>query len=241
MTGSTAIVIIVLAAVGVLAAVLGLTIYAREHSRAPRTPARRRLPQQWPLNPRPLANSKERHVWHWLQSAFPDHHIMLKLPVTRFTMPRQRDEGQEWFELLTGAYCSFTLCNDHGHVVGCVDVMGPRGLARGNRQLKQSLLAQCGIGYWVLSPESMPDPHVLRAEFLGAANLDSQPPILSEQAQLDSVRHQLHEVLDRNRNQRYNRALDSAATDDDHEVTPWPQPDSFLGALDSRRAPLERT
>jgi len=54
------------------------------------------------------------------------------------------------------------------------------------------------------------------------------------------VRHQLHEVLDRNRSFRHHRALDGHGDDalQDGEVTPWPQADSFLGTLDSRRAPL---
>lgn len=233
------ILILLLVTVGLLAAVPGLGSYLsqRKHGAKTSATAPRRLPQQWPLNPRPLTNSAERHVWRWLRASFPDHHVMIKLPVTRFTMPRQQGEGQEWFKLLSGAYCSFTLCNDNGQVVGCVDVIGPRGLSRGNRQLKQTLLAQCGIGYWVVSPESLPDAQRLRADFLGTPAPDSQPQP-SEQARLDAVRHQLHEALDRNRNHR--QVLASADAQEHDQVTPWPQADSFLGSLDSRRAPLEK-
>ena len=118
--------------------------------------------------------------------------------------------------------------------------MSRNGLSRGDRQLKQTLLAQCGIGYWVLSPESLPQADALRAEFLGASALDSQPPRPSQRAELESVRHQLHETLDRNRSFRHHRARDGHGDDalQDGEVTPWPQADSFLGTLDSRRAPL---
>ena len=98
-TGSTGILIFILVAVGLLAGGLGLTTYLLRRGDGKRrsAAAKRRLPAQWPLNPRPLANSGERHVWHWLRQTFPEHHVMVKLPVTRFTMPRAPGEGQEWF------------------------------------------------------------------------------------------------------------------------------------------------
>ena len=240
LSSPTAIVATVLAAVGLVAATLGVAIYLsrRGNPAFARPSVKRRLPSQWPVNPRPLANSRERHVWHWLQTVFPDHHIMVKLPVTRFTMPRQPGEGQDWFEVLSGAYCSFTICDDRGKVIGCVDVMRHGSLSRGNRQLKQTLLAQCGIGYWVLAAESLPQADALRAEFLGIAADGATAPSHSQRAELESVRHQLHEALDRNRHHRYNRALEAGGSDADGEVTPWPLADSFLGTLDSRRSPL---
>ena len=243
LSGSASAVIVLVAVVGLLAGLFGLALYVAERRRAAAqqpTGARRRLPQQWPLNPRPLANSAERRVWSWLHQTFPQHHVLPKVPLTRFTMPREGAHGSEWFELLSGAYCSFTLCDERAHVIGCVDILGPRGLSRGNRQLKQTLLAQCGIGYWVLAAESLPEPAAIRAEFLGALANDSVPPV-SEQARMESVRHQLHEALDRNRSQRYRRAMndgDSAAQGPDSEITPWPQADSFLGSFDSRRGEL---
>lgn len=51
---------------------------------------------------------------------------MVKLPVTRFTMPQVREESQHWFQMLSGVYCTFTVCNVEGQVIGCVDVPGPR-------------------------------------------------------------------------------------------------------------------
>lgn len=240
LSGSTGILVLLLMAVGLLAAGLGLTIHLSQRQRAAQQQARKlRLPQQWPLNPRPLVNSAERRVWRWLRSTFPEHQIMVKLPVTRFTMPRQPGEGQEWFSLLSGAYCTFTLSDDNGHVIGCIDVVGPHPLSRGNRQLKQTLLAQCGIGYWVVSADSLPEARRLRAEFLGTSGAELQAAAPSEQAKLEAVRMQLHEALNRNRNHRPQPAA-AGQTDTDH-VTPWPQADSFLGSLDSRRAPLDKS
>lgn len=242
-TGSSAAVATALATVLLAAALAGLVLYL-VRGRAPvpaKSGGKRRLPTQWPLNPRPLANTHERHVWQWLQTVFPEHHVMIKLPVTRFTMPRQPGEGSEWFNVLSGAYCSFTLCDQQGRVIGCVDVLGPRGLSRGNRQLKQTLLAQCGIGYWVLSAESLPHPQALRAEFLGSAAIDSRPPRHSQRAELETARHQLHEALGRNRSHRHHRSRETPADEAGHDAhaATWQQADSFLGSLDSRRAPLE--
>ncbi len=238
-TGSTATMALGLATVVLLAAVFGLGRYLgrRPPEKASPHAVSRRLPLQWPLIPRPLLNSNERRVWHWLRKVFPELHVMVKLPVTRFTMPRQPGEATEWFDLLSRAYCSFTLCDASGHVIGCVDVRSPRGISRSHRQLKQTLLAQCGIGYWVLAPDLLPEPSVLRLEFLGAAAASEPPPRPSGLAELETARHQLHETLERKRSHRHPH--EAAADHQELEHAPWPQADSFLASLDSRRAPLQ--
>jgi hypothetical protein len=235
---ATPIVVLLLAALGLLAGIAGVAAYAVRRSRASSHPkAHRRLPQQWPLNPRPLANSAERRVWQWLQQVFAQHHVMVKLPLTRFTTPREQGAASDWFEVLSGAYCTYTVCDDRGVVVGCIDLLGPRGLSRGNRQLKQTLLSQCGIGYWVLVPDSLPSAEMLRADFLGAYAQDSRPPAPIEQERLEEAALQLHEALDRNRSSRPVFSA-NVPEDDAADQTPWPQPDSFLVGLDSRHAPL---
>ena len=89
-----------------------------------------------------MASSAECVVWHWLNRVFFDHHIMIKIPVTRFTLPSGKENGAHWYQLLSGVYCTFTVCASDGHVVGCVDVLGPNGISRSNRQLKVTLLSQ---------------------------------------------------------------------------------------------------
>jgi len=136
--------------IGLVAGLLGFALYYSERRSTQRSKAANRqlrIPKQWPLNPRPLVNSAERRVWDWLREIFPYHQVLPKLPLTRFTLPRQPDQGREWFDMLGSAYCSFTICAPDGHVIGCVDVLGPRGLSRSNKQLKHTLLGQCGIGY----------------------------------------------------------------------------------------------
>ena len=79
LTSSTAIVATVLAAVGLVAATLGVAIHlSRRGSPVFAKPsAKRSLPAQWPVNPRTLANSTERQVGHWVHKGFPDHYIMV--------------------------------------------------------------------------------------------------------------------------------------------------------------------
>ena len=131
----------------------------------------KRIPKVWPLGPRLVANTEERKVWYWLSEAFPDHHVMLKLPVTRFTLPRSRDQGPHWYQLLSGVYCTLTVCAPNGRVIGCVDVPGNNRISRSNRQLKQTLLSQCGIAYWVIESGNLPTPLEIRNEFLGEADV----------------------------------------------------------------------
>ena len=241
--GATGIVALLLAAAALLVGVAGYVL-GRSRPPAARPTARRKLPTQWPLNPRALTNTAERRIWHWLRQVFPHHHIMVKLPVTRFTMPREPGAATEWFALLSSAYCTFTICDDQGLVIGCIDLVGPRGLSRGNRQLKQTLLAQCGIGYWVIEPSTPPAAETLRTEFLGSHARDSSPSRITGLDQLDEARTQLHEALDRKRSHRQALGTHASPADDEHPsaggTTGWHQLDSFMGTLDSRRTPLNK-
>ena len=240
LSGFAGVAIVMLGIIGLVAGLLGFALYYSERRSTQRSKAANRqlrIPKQWPLNPRPLVNSAERRVWDWLREIFPYHQVLPKLPLTRFTLPRQPDQGREWFDMLGSAYCSFTICAPDGHVIGCVDVLGPRGLSRSNEQLKHTLLGQCGIGYWVMAADSFPRPELLRGEFLGAG--EAQLPERTQPADLNSARNHLRQALDRGREQRSQfGGLNESHTESD--VTPWPQPDSFLASLDSRRAALPR-
>jgi hypothetical protein len=67
---------------------------------------RKRIPKRWPLSARVPANTEERKAWRWLTQSFPDHYVMIKFPVTRFTLPRKRENGMHWHELLSSVYCT---------------------------------------------------------------------------------------------------------------------------------------
>lgn len=206
---------------------------------------RRRIPKHWPLSTRALANSEEARVWHWLARAFYDHHIMIKLPVTRFTLPRDREQGMEWYKLLGGVYCTFTVCRSDGRVLGCLDVPGSAGLPRSTRTLKHSLLTQCGLPYWVVRSNSLPTVAEIRAEFLGESSLNhSMREREMEERAIIAAQANLRTALTRQRNNR---------NSDFSPLSTWPnsttgeprsdfnsqwQENSFLMPLDSRRGDL---
>ena len=213
----------------------------------------RRIPGHWPLNSRLVANTEEQRVWVWMNKVFFDHQILLKLPVTRFTMPQSQDQGQHWFKLLSSVYCTFTVCTPAGRVVGCVDVPGRAGLSRGNRQLKLTLLSQCGIAYWVIRLNNLPTLTEIRAEFLGAAD-NTVKSAVTEEATIKAIRLKLQTSLELKRRQRSKEALLATAGDPGSSFgtgnsyaqhsgygsggEDWQQKNSFLGALDSRTGDL---
>ena len=136
-----------------------------------------RLPSKWPLTSRVLMTNEEYEVFKWLFMTFDDHLVMVKLPVLRFTLPLSKNEnggGARWQELLASVYCTFTVCTPDGHVVGCVDVPGKRGINRNNRQIKEALLSDCGIAYTVVRSANLPEGSAMRAAFLGEIPLEDQ-------------------------------------------------------------------
>jgi uncharacterized protein DUF2726 len=132
---------------------------------------KRRIPAQWHLQGRPLLLETEQDVWHWLQRAFFDHRVLVKVPVIRFVAPRNEAEGQRSFELLKNVYCTFTVCATDGTVIGCLDVPGPQGLRASSRDLKRKLFAECGIAYAVVRDSNLPTLEDVRAAFLGEIDL----------------------------------------------------------------------
>jgi hypothetical protein len=227
-------------------AVLGALTYA--WWRQERELAKRRIPRTWPLSVRAMVNSREKQAWRWLVHAFLDHHVMVKMPVTRFTMPQVKEQGQHWFQILSGVYCTFTICTLDGSVIGCIDVPSHLGFSLSNQTLKHTLLSQCDIHYWVVDPDNLPSTAEIRAAFLGeqAVSQDELARVRTE-AEFNATRANLKAALLR---QRHHSASDfarlDAATSSDprsHEAyesqlsTSW-QHNSFIAPLDSRGAEL---
>jgi len=207
--------------------------------------ARRKLPEHWPLAIRSVVNSEEARVWHWLSRAFYDHHILIKLPVTRFTLPREKQESMDWYKLLGGVYCSFTICRADGRVVGCVDVPGSAGIPRSTRAVKQSLLNQCHLPYWVVRSNSLPTVAEIRAEFLGESSMSQamRERELEERA-IIAAQNNLRTAIHRQRSTRHSdfgplSNWPSSQTGEPRSDMPsqW-QDNSFLMPLDSRRGDL---
>ncbi|MEZ5662712.1 MAG: hypothetical protein R3E94_04185 [Burkholderiaceae bacterium] len=206
---------------------------------------RRRIPKHWPLSTRSLTNSEEARVWHWLARAFYDHHIMIKMPVTRFTLPRDREQGMHWYRLLGGVYCTFTICKADGRVVGCLDVPGTAGIPRATRLLKHSLLTQIGLPYWVIRSSNLPSVVEIRAEFLGESvtNQAMREREMEERA-IIAAQANLRTAINRQRSSRHsdlsplsNWSNSTTGPRSDYP-SQWQDENSFLVPLDSRKGDL---
>jgi hypothetical protein len=206
---------------------------------------KRKIPTSWPLRPRPLVNSQERRVWIWLTKVMFDQQILIKLPVTRFTTPVQREDARHWYKLLNGVYCTFTVCSLDGKVIGCIDVPGPNGLSMSNQTLKHSLLDQCDVRYWVIDPSNLPHLSQIRSAFLGehAANAPGSQPL---ESRFQDVREHLHAVVTRRRQSKEAEA-DAASSAPAPLLPEFPESrlasgwevNSFVSPLDSRMSELK--
>ena len=233
-----------------MGALLGIVIYSWLLRRAARE--RRRIPKRWPLSARLVASSEERKVWRWLAGAFYDHSVMIKMPVTRFTLPRTKEQGAHWYEILSSVYCTFTVVGVDGRVVGCVDVPNVRRIARRNQILKETLLNQCGIAYLVVESVRLPSLQDIRSEFLGemaSMTREHERDEAAIRAASTSLRASLmHQRLTRTSDMapltagssKNPRGRDSGG----HSVMPsqfpsnWSE-NSFIMPLDSRKAELQ--
>jgi hypothetical protein len=227
-------------------ALLALGAFVHQQWVERRNKQQRRIPKHWPLATRPLVNSEEARAWNWLIRAFYDHHIMIKLPVTRFTLPRDKEQSLYWYRLLGGVYCTFTICRPDGRVVGCLDVPGPAGQPRSTRALKQSLFKQCGLPYWILQADTLPSVAEIRAEFLGESlTLQGMREREQEERAIIAAKSNLRTALNRQRSSRssdfgpqsnWPSSSPSGLRTDDGG-SDW-QDNSFLVPLDSRRGDL---
>ena len=242
----------VLATVGLIAAFLaGVFVAAWLAKRAARL--KRQAPKQWPLSPRAIINSEERKIWRWLELAFVDYSVMVKLPVTRFSIPNSAEQGLRWYELLTSLYCTFTVVRADGRVMGCVDLPSRAGRPSKAQRMKASMLAQCGIGYLILQQGTEPTVAQIRFKFLGEL-ASAMPQGNYQAAAVQAASSSLRSSITRSRQIRHTHsgpaplAASSPApltgSDSDYAGlqssgfnAQW-QDNSFIMPLDSRKAAL---
>jgi hypothetical protein len=209
---------------------------------------RRRIPKRWPLSARLVANTDERKVWRWLAGAFFEHAIMIKMPVTRFLLPRTQEHGLHWYELLSGVYCTFSVVTPEGQVVGCVDVQSKLRRSRSNHKLKETLLHQCGIAYLVVESGHLPSLSEIRSEFLGEmASMTRESD--REDAAIRLASSNLRASLMQQRNTRssdraplsgdsgHSSVRGSRRSEQSQYASAW-HDNSFIMPLDSRRGDL---
>ncbi|WP_296508759.1 hypothetical protein [Rhodoferax sp.] len=189
-----------------------------------------------------MVNSRERKVWLWLTKVMFDQQVLVKLPVTRFTIPSEQTEATHWYKLLNGVYCTFTVCGLDGKVIGCVDVPGATGLSLGNQTLKHTLLEQCGVRYWVVDPDNLPHLTQIRTAFLGehAAMAAPEKPL---DTRFQNVREHLQAAVTRRRQSKSAETsgftpLASGEFQESRLASGW-ELNSFVSPLDSRMDKLQ--
>jgi Protein of unknown function (DUF2726) len=134
------------------------------------------IPSQWEIRLRPLYNEVDRSVWLWLKQVFPEHEVLVKVPVIRFLSGSSGD--LKAMVQIKDIYCSFTLCTPKGRVLGCIDIPGAQGLKASRRDLKKKLFNSLGLPYAVFSAHDLPTQEALRALFLGET---LPPPSMTSQ------------------------------------------------------------
>lgn len=195
----------------------------------------RRIPTRWPLHARVLVSREELRIWHWLNRTFDDHHVMLKMPVTRYTRPNVSENGRYLYELLKNTNCTFSVCSPDGHVVGCIDMPKSAEARRSARTLKENLLTQCGISYIVLDPQRLPSPAEIRNDILGEDAARARN-LKREEAQVEAARLQLRQTLLQQRHMRAARRETSDSSFSSGIPSQW-HDSSFL--IQSNSLPAE--
>ena len=195
-----------------------------------RRQARQRMipPNRWPVNSRDIVNTQERKTRGWLNHIFFDHEVLVKLPVTRFTLPKGRARDFYWYELLNSLYCSFTVVREDGHVVGCIDLPPRSQSVKRSHHKKKQLLEQCGIPYLVLDLANLPGLLDLRVRFLGKDGIA-----------LPAEKHQVKAIMTASADLRDKLTRSRQTRPGDLFTTPS-QLSSLTSAFNSRLTPLER-
>lgn len=150
-----------------------------------------------------MVNSQERLAWLWISRTFFAHFMMIKMPVTRFSLLRTQEQDQQRCQLPSNARYTFTIVDAFGRVVRCVDVAGPLRNVKRSQILKQYSLDQCGIGYVVIDTSHRPDATEIRSEFLGERASQHRADNARSAREVNVASEQLRSSLKRQRKTRH--------------------------------------
>lgn len=132
------------------------------------------LPTRWLLSSRRVFGSQELRLYRRLREALPQHVLMSKLPLVRFSQPDDPGEVRYWYELLANQHVSFAICSESGRVQAAIDLEGLRPTSRRSLKIKEAVLAACKVRYLRVTPDALPSVAELQALVPGAESL-SQP------------------------------------------------------------------
>jgi Protein of unknown function (DUF2726) len=121
------------------------------------------LPQDWELNPRPVFNSDERRVYRHLRDAWPQHVVLSKLPLVRFSQSADPRRVRYWYDLLGHISVAFAVCSPNGRVLLAIDLEGEGTGSRRSMQIKHAALAACKVRYLRCAADRLPSVPELQA------------------------------------------------------------------------------
>lgn len=135
-----------------LAALIGLGLWwaLRE-----RFASRRPLPRHWALSARPVFSQNERRLYRQLREALPQHVVLSKLPLVRICQPNDPGRVGYWYGLLGAIHVGFLVCSPAGRALAAIDLEDGRPPSRRTQQIKQEVLAACGIRHIRCKPDSL--------------------------------------------------------------------------------------
>lgn len=143
--------------------------------------ARKTVARNHALRRKPLTSKDELQMWRWLEEVFPDHHVLVQVPLTNFIEPNNRDGDSHWKALLSTVSFACAVSDRKGSVLGCIDVLGRGGMADRKHAFKRELLGRANIPYWVLENQRRPDANLLREKFLSAVTGPAEKQRLAQQ------------------------------------------------------------
>jgi hypothetical protein len=220
--------IVALAALGLLAIVLGAWALKRTPKKSVE------LPTEWALAPRPVFSTDERRVYRLLREALPHHIVLSKLPLVRFCQPTDPNEVRYWFDLLGTSHVTFAVCSANGRVLAAIDLDTDRGNSRRVMQIKQSVLSACRVRYLRCPVDQLPS--VAELQLLvpsSGATARGPQPASAPPANLNQARDSLSNTVASRRAERTALWQDSTVFQDSFFA-----PDSRDGFSSSEFAPL---
>ncbi|WKB54953.1 DUF2726 domain-containing protein [Eleftheria terrae] len=117
---------------------------------------RRPLPKEWHLMLRPVFTADERRMHRQLRDAFPQHVVLAKLPLTRFTQPTQPSRVSYWHDLIGSLHFTFAICTPNGRVVAAIDIEGRQAASRRATAIKTGVLEACRVRYLRFFADELP-------------------------------------------------------------------------------------
>lgn len=194
------------------------------------------LPREWHLTLRPVFSSDERRMYRQLREAFPEHAILVKLPLTRFTQPSETDRAGYWYKLIGNLHVTFAISNLNGRVIAAIDIEGARGGSRRGTAIKTGVLNACRVRYLCFMVDDLPS--LLEVQRLVLHDGPQPMPLarsaISAPTPLDDARSTLARTVRQRREQRSALWQDSTFAQDSFFA-----PDSRLdGMIESGFASL---